>query len=229
MDFMYYKLSNIASKDSIEKKFHVTFEFPNLYKTQSVIEGLKESTLSIITLSEPDKVSYAIWGLLPESFEDNWSVFQDVFNTLNVKFETLQNGSGLFNNIIKKRRCAIIATGFYSALLSNGTVEQCHVHLPTYEPFAIAGVFNELNDGFLTCTVVVTATSGQSLKEISNIANLKPLVLNDKELKQWLNSSTSMDQITKLTEKQCLMDFSCESIDFNHPKMEFSHNNRNLS
>lgn len=217
---MFYKLSNIATKDSIEKKFHVTFEFPNLYKTQELIEGLKESTLSIITVSEPNKVSYAIWGLLPETFEDNWSVFQDVFNTLNVKFETLQNGRGLFTNIIKKRRCAIIATGFYSALLTNGTVEQCHVHLPTYEPFAIAGVFNELNDGFLTCTVVVT-TASRSLKEISNIANLKPLVLNDKELKQWLNSSTSMDQITKLCEKHCSMDFSFESIDFNHPTMEF--------
>ena len=217
---MFYKLSNIASKDSIEKKFHVTFEFPNLYKTQYVIEGLKESTLSIITVSEPDKVSYAIWGLLPESFEDNWSVFQNVFNTLNVKFETLQNGSGLFNNIIKKRRCAIIATGFYNSLLTNGTVEQCHVHLPTYEPFAIAGVFNELSDGFLTCTVVVTAVN-RSLKEISNISNLKPLVLNDIELKQWLDSSTSMAQLTKLSEKQCSMDFSFESIDFDHRTTEF--------
>ncbi|TXE10551.1 hypothetical protein ES711_01195 [Gelidibacter salicanalis] len=78
---MFYKISNIANKDSIERKFQVSFQFPNLYEPKKLIEGLKESTVAVITNAEPDKVTYAIWGLLPENFEDNWSVFQDVFNT----------------------------------------------------------------------------------------------------------------------------------------------------
>ena len=82
---MFYKISNIASRESIENKFDVSFEFPKIYKPQGLIDGLKESTIPVITISDPTKVTYAIWGLLPENFEDNWSVFQDVANTLNVK------------------------------------------------------------------------------------------------------------------------------------------------
>ncbi len=86
---MFYKISNVATRESIENKFQVSFEFPKLYKPQGLIDGLTESTISIITLADPNKVTYAILGLLPENFEDNWSVFQDVVNTLNVKFDTL--------------------------------------------------------------------------------------------------------------------------------------------
>lgn len=206
---MFYKISNIASKESIENKFRVTFEFPKIYKPQTLIDGLKESTISVITLADPNKVTYAIWGLLPENFEDNWSVFQDVVNTLNVKFDSLQSGNGLYNNLLKSRRCVIIATGFFTTLLTNGTVQRCHVHLPDYEPFAIAGVFNELSDGFITCSLVITQVS-DSFKDIPNISDFKPLVLNEKELKQWFNTTTSLDQIRKLCGEHSSMNFDYE-------------------
>ncbi|MEO8774392.1 MAG: SOS response-associated peptidase family protein [Gelidibacter sp.] len=206
---MFYKISNVASKESIENKFHVSFEFPKLYKPQLLIDGLKESTISVITLSDPSKVNYAIWGLLPEDFEDNWSVFQDVVNTLNVKFDTLEAGDGLYDNLLKKRRCVIIATGFFTTLLTDGTVQRCHVHLPDFEPFAIAGVFNELNDGFKTCSLLITQVC-QSFKDIPNISNFKPLVLNETELKQWFNTTATLDQIRKLCENHRAMIFEYE-------------------
>ena len=207
---MFYKISNVASKESIENKFQVVFEFPKIYKPQGLIDGLKESTISVITLDDPNKVTYAIWGLLPENFEDNWSVFQDVFNTLNVKFDTLQTANGIYNNLLKSRRCVIIATGFFTTVLTNGTVERCHVHLPGFEPFAIAGVFNELSDGFITCSLVITQVS-DSFKDIPNISNFKPLVLSEKELKQWFNSTTSLDEIRKLCNEHSSMKFDYES------------------
>lgn len=206
---MFYKISNIATRESIEEKFHVNFEFPNLYKAQNVIDGLKESTVSVITISDPKKATFAIWGLLPENFEDNWSVFQDVFNTLNVNIETLKNGNGLYSNLLQNRRCVILATGFFTTWLTNGTVERCHVHLPNYQPFAIAGVFNELSDGFITCSIVVTKMS-ESFKDIPNISNLKPLVFNDAELKQWLNPLTPLVQIKKLIQDHESLEFDYE-------------------
>lgn len=206
---MFYKISNIASKDLIECTFRVSFEFPNLYKPEKLIDGLQESTVSVITSTNPSKVTYAIWGLLPEEFEDNWSVFQDEFNTLNVKMESLQNRNEVYNNALQKRRCVVIGTGFYTTLLNKGSIEKCHVHLPNFEPFPIAAIFNELNDGFLTCSLVVTKASG-SFKNIPNISNFKPLVLNDNELKKWLNTSTSVDQINRLCENHISLNFVYE-------------------
>lgn len=207
---MFYKISNIASRESIENKFQVAFEFPNLYQPQGVIDGLNESTISVITLDNPDKVTYAIWGLLPENFEDNWSIFQDVVNTLNVKFSSLQSDNGLFNNLLNKRRCIIIATGFFTTILFEGTVKRCHVHLPNFEPFAVAGVFNELSDGFITCSIVITDVS-ENFREIPNLSNFKPLVLNDNELKQWFKTSTSLDELRKMIQDHRSMNFEYES------------------
>lgn len=216
---MFYKISNIATRESIEEKFHVNYEFPNLYKPEGLIDGLKESTISVITMAAPDKAVYAIWGLLPENFEDNWSVFQDVVNTLNVKVETLQHSNGLYSNLLHERRCVIIATGFFTTWLTNGTIERCHVHLPNYEPFAIAGVYNELSDGFITCSLVVTKIS-ESFKDVPNISNLKPLVLNDDEMKQWFDVSTSLNQIKKLCTDHNSLDFDYEIYDFGNSIMK---------
>ncbi len=208
---MFYKISNTASKESIENNFHATFEFPNLYQPLGLIDGLKESTISIITTTDPNKVTFAIWGLLPENFEDNWSIFQDVVNTLNVKLSSLESGTGLYNNLLKNRRCVIIANGFYTTMLTEGTVKRCHVHLPNFEPFAIAGVYNELSDGFITCSLVITEVS-ESFRDVPNISNYKPLVLNDNELKKWLNISTSLDELKELREKHQSMAFDYEPV-----------------
>lgn len=207
---MFYKISNIASKELIERKFEITFQFPNIYKPEELIDGLKESTVSIITMTDPNKVTFAIWGLLPEDFEDNWSVFQDVFNTLNVKMETLQNGNEVYSNALKKRRCVVIGTGFYTTLLYNGSIEKCHVHLPNFEPFPIAAIFNELSDGFLTCSLVVTKAS-EAFKDIPNISKFKPLVLNENELALWLNTNTSIDQINKMCEDHSSLNFTYDT------------------
>lgn len=213
---MFYKISNIAQKEVIENKFNAIFDFPNLFESESIIEGLNEATICLITMANPDKITFGIWGLLPEDFEDNWSVFQNVYNTLNVKYETLKNNEGLFTDILKDRRCIIISTGFFTSLLSRGTIEQCHVHLSNFEPFAIAAVFNELEDGFLTCSMVVTKAS-ESFKEIPNISNLKPLVLNNDELKQWLNSSTTLNEIDELIERHRSQDFQYKSVSSGRP------------
>lgn len=208
---MFYKISNIANKETIEKKFKVKFEFPNLYKPQEIIEGLKEATVSIITLVEPKQVQYAIWGLLPENFEDNWSVFQDIFNTLNVEIDALDSNNDLYRDALENRRCIIIATGFFTTILRNGSVQRCHVHLSNYEPFAIAGIFNQLGDGFLTCSLLVTHIS-ESFKEIPNISNLKPFVLNDQEIGTWLDHSVSPNEIHDLCEKHRSLNFQYEDV-----------------
>ena len=120
---MFYKISNIASREFIEDKFNVTFEFPNLYKPKKTIEGLREATVAILTNKEPRLVKYAIWGILPEDFEDSWSAFQEIFNTLNVYIKDLKNGNSLYKNTLEERRCVILATGFYTTILNNGTLK----------------------------------------------------------------------------------------------------------
>ncbi|TXE10552.1 SOS response-associated peptidase [Gelidibacter salicanalis] len=123
--------------------------------------------------------------------------------------ETLQSGNKIYTNALKQRRCVVLSTGFYTTLLSDGSVERCLVHLPNFEPFPIAAIYNELTDGFITCSLVLIP-SNDSFKNIPNLSELKPLVLNDKELKQWLDTSTPLCGINKIYEKHHSLDFVFE-------------------
>jgi putative SOS response-associated peptidase YedK len=165
--------------------------------------------VSVITISDLQKITSSFGDFCRKILRIIGVYFQDVFNTLNVKMELLQNDNKVYNNALKKRRRVILGTGFYTTLLTKGSVERCHVHLPDFEPFPIAAIFNQLNDGFLTCSLVVT-DANESFKNIPNISTLKPLVLNDNELKQWLDISTSIDQINRLCANHNSLNFIYE-------------------
>ena len=78
---MYHKLSNTANRITLEREFNIRFKYPNLYQKQVLINGMDETTIPIITMHEPELMVPAIWGLLPEGYKDDWSVFQDIFNS----------------------------------------------------------------------------------------------------------------------------------------------------
>ncbi|MEZ4803413.1 MAG: SOS response-associated peptidase family protein [Gelidibacter sp.] len=194
---MFYKLSNTADRKDIEKEFNVSFEFPRLYKTSPVINGLEEVTLPIITMEHPNQVSYSIWGLLPQSLEDNWKVFQNLTNTLNINVEHLDFKDALYSEAMDKRRCLIITTGFFTSALYKGKMYPYHVYLSGQKPFGIAGVYNQLEDGFLTCSILIKKTN-DSLKEIPNLLEYKPVIFDARDRMHWLNENFSYDALKDL-------------------------------
>ncbi len=194
---MFYRLSNTAQRKEIEEEFNVRFEFPKLYKPSIVINGLKESTLPIITIESQKKVNYAIWGLLPQSLEENWEVFQSLTNTLNINVESLGFKNNLYSDALDNRRCLIITTGFFTSALHEGKMYPHHVYLKDHKPFGIAGVYNQLDDGFLTCSILIKKTSGE-LGEIPNLLAYKPVIFDKKDRVHWLNNKFNFDNLTDL-------------------------------
>ncbi|MCK7591807.1 SOS response-associated peptidase [Subsaxibacter sp. CAU 1640] len=194
---MFYRLSNTAQREDIEKEFDVKFEFPKLYKPATVINGLEESTLSIITMDNPQKVSYAIWGLLPQTLEENWDVFQKLTNTLNINFEGLNFDDNLYSDALDNRRCLIITTGFFTSALHHGKMYPFHVYLKNHRPFCIAGVYNRLSDGFLTCSILIKKTTNE-LDEIPNLLSYKPVIFDEENSHFWLNRKFNFDSLREL-------------------------------
>lgn len=194
---MFYKLSNTAQRKEIEKEFKVTFDFPKLYKPSTVINGLEESSLPIITMANPARVTYGIWGLLPESLEENWKVFQNLTNTLNINVEHLDFKDNLYAEAMDKRRCVIISTGFFTSALYQGKMYPHHVYLTGHKPFAIAGVYNQLEDGFITCSILVKKTH-ETLKEIPNLLEYKPVIFDKRDRNHWMNKEFTSDNLKDL-------------------------------
>lgn len=193
---MCYRISNIASKEQIEHTFNASFKFPKLHIKTPVIDGLLESSVSIIKMSNKEEVSLAIWGLLPETFQDDWQYFQNVQNTLNIDLKGIEDDPK-FGNAVQKRRCLILVTGFFTYYLHEGNLYPYYVHLESNEPFAIAGVYNELDDGFVTCSIVVSKTN-DFIKQIHNSDISMPVVLDTFNQNQWLNSDIGKKSISKI-------------------------------
>ncbi|WP_046755422.1 SOS response-associated peptidase [Kordia jejudonensis] len=207
---MCYKISNTAGKEEIEDVFNATFKFPKLHEKTPVIDGLVESPISIIKMSNREEITLAIWGLLPETFQDDWQYFQNVQNTLNVDLKGIEEDPK-YENALQERRCLIIATGFFTYYLHEGNLYPYYVHLPSNEPFAIAGVYNELDDGFVTCSIVVSKAN-EFIKEIHNSDTSMPVVLNTFNQDMWLDANTSQELIETIVETTSELSFHAHTI-----------------
>src|SRR5690554_3464345 len=100
---MFYKLSNTTDLMSIESTFDAKFKFPLLYRTSPIINGLSEQSLPIITMDQSQSIDYAIWGLLPQNFNEGWESFQNLSNTLNMSLDNAQQLDWI-NNLLMDQR-----------------------------------------------------------------------------------------------------------------------------
>lgn len=196
MKIMIYKLSNGAGREAIEKEFGIPFRYPNLYRPNPVINGFHEINLSVVTMEEPSDITFAIWGLMPQDFKEDWRIFQENTNSLNVKLEEL-NSVGWMKGSFAQRRCLIIVTGFYTYLLKNGNTYGYHIQQVSKKPFYLAGTYNILNDGFL-CTALMVDQTDPFISSYHNISNLAPVIIPKQWAPAWLRKESTKESLADI-------------------------------
>jgi len=194
---MFYKLSNTCELKTIENEFGTNFRFPNLYKSKVIISGAEESNLPIITSQNPKYIDYAIWGLLPEGYDDDWNRFQNITNTLNTDVDDLSLSEDMYSKSYDERRCLIIINGFFTSRIYNGKLRPFHVHLKDYKPFCVAGIYNTLDDGFLTCSLLVLKYS-TNLNNLPHLGKQRPLIFTKSDYDEWLSTDNSKSDLEEL-------------------------------
>ncbi|WP_370000083.1 SOS response-associated peptidase family protein [Winogradskyella sp.] len=181
---MFYKLSNTATLVDIENEFDSKFKFPSIYQQSHLINGLSEQLLPVITLNEPNTINYAIWGLLPQNFKEDWGSFQNLTNTLNLAIETIDDIDWV-NSLLNQQRCLVIVTGFFTSYEFEGEIYPFYVHDKNHKPFALAGIYSQLSDGFLSVSLVTSDVKNE-LSEVHNIGNSFPIALSPQNCREWL-------------------------------------------
>jgi putative SOS response-associated peptidase YedK len=152
----------------------------------------------------------AIWGLLPESHTADWSIFQNNFNTLN--FHEASMDSGLwYSNALERRRCLIPVTGFFTTFIENSAAYHFKVELKNGNPFYLAGIYTVLEDGFITCSLLV-GKSNDFIKKIQNSVDSMPISISMDEKDEWLDEKTTPMRTRQLLKKPAQQDFNATSI-----------------
>ncbi len=123
------------------------------------------------------------WGLVPF-----WAKDPSIGNRMiNARAETIAEKPS-FKNAFKKRRCLIIADGFYEWKGARGQKQPMLITLPDKKPFAFAGLWeiwykNKQAPAYRSCTIITTEASA-SIREIHH---RMPVILKPDVYKDWLN------------------------------------------
>lgn len=207
---MYYKLSNIAKRKEIEREFELEFKYPNLYNPKLVVNGYQEDNLYVITNENPNIISMAIWGLLPNGFNEDWSTFQNAMNTLSLSQEAISQSTWI-EEIFKAQRCLLIATGYFTYYYHDGETYPYYVSLKSQKPFFLGGIFTELADGFLSCALLTTQAK-EPITNFHNINNQMPLVIPESIATEWLSSDDNLETVQNIVRNPPQTDYRANPI-----------------
>ena len=139
--------------------------------------------VAVIPNSGNNAVSMYNWGLIP-----SWSKDPAIGDRMiNARAESLAEKPS-FRNAYRRRRCLILADGFYEWKQNPGmkSKQPIYLRLNPYRPFAFAGLWEIWNapDGLEVRSCTIITTQPNSL--IEPIHNRMPVILPPDVYSQWL-------------------------------------------
>lgn len=133
------------------------------------------------------------WGLVPF-----WAKDPSIGNRMiNARAETIAEKPS-FRTAYRKRRCLILADGFYEWHTEDGVKLPYFISLASGEPFAFAGLWEhwdskETDESLQTATIVTTAAN----EFVANLHHRMPVVLEPATADRWMNGDTTLlDDVT---------------------------------
>lgn len=167
--------------EAITEKFQVK-EVPSLSPRYNIAPTQQVATISINSESSERQLKMLRWGLIP-----SWA--KDVkmgAKLINARAETVAEKPA-FRAAFKKRRCLILADGFYEWQTQNGKKQPFYFRLENGEPFAFAGLWEHWDKGegepIETCTILTTEAN----ELMRSIHDRMPVILDSKNYEQWLD------------------------------------------
>ncbi|PLT33677.1 SOS response-associated peptidase [Bacillus sp. V5-8f] len=123
------------------------------------------------------------WGLIPAWAKDS----KIGYKMINARAETLHEKS-TFKRLLNRKRCLIVADGFYEWKKEEKGKQPYHIHLKNQEPFGFAGLWDEWeHQGQIvqTCTIITT----QANELMKDIHHRMPVILTRESEEAWLDEA----------------------------------------
>ncbi len=143
--------------------------------------------IAVVANNGQRQVEFFQWGLIP-----SWAKDPAIGNQMiNARAETLAEKPS-FKNAYRRRRCLILADGFYewrapsSKEGAGGGKIPMYIRLESGQPFAFAGLWEmwrAAEDAILSCTIITTAPN----ELMAQIHNRMPVILPPSAYEQWLD------------------------------------------
>lgn len=157
-----------------------------------------QEILAIVKRDGENRLEKFHWGLVPF-----WAKDISIGNRLiNARAETVA-AKPSFRDAFKKRRCLILADGFYEWQGKKGQKQPMFLTLQDGKPFAFAGLWetwnkkDEVDSIYKSCTIITTEASGS----VRKIHHRMPVILKPKVYETWLDpenqNTTALENILR--------------------------------
>jgi len=152
--------------------------------------------IAAILNSEPLKIDFLRWGLVP-----GWAKDIEIGNRLiNARSETIMEKPS-FRNAFTRRRCLILADGFYEwkrSSMKGGSSQPFYFQLENKQPFALAGIWeiwHAPDGGELWSTAIITCHANEILKPIHD---RMPVIFDKDQMFDWLENRPQAELISMM-------------------------------
>jgi putative SOS response-associated peptidase YedK len=211
------RFSLAVSKERVSKKLSISVEdeiIPNynIAPTQNTY---------VITNEAPKELQQLKWGLIPYWAKDE----KTGSNLINARSEGVASKPS-FRMPIRKRRCLVIADGFYEWRKEGRNRIPYRIKHKHDSLIIMAGIWDKWvssSDEVITSFSILTTTPN---KEMSYIHDRMPVIINNKEQQEkWLNNIdlSSALSVLQTLEDDCLDIFPVSkrvnSVSFNEPSL----------
>jgi putative SOS response-associated peptidase YedK len=173
--------------EDLAEKFEIGKNLSDLAPRYNISPGQE---ISAIVIDEGKKIIKLKWGLIPE-----WAKDPSIANKLiNARAETIAEKPS-FRNSFKRRRCLILADGFYEWKKQGKEKIPVYIKRKNGEPFLLAGIYDfwKNSEGRTVGTCAVITTEANSL--IKNIHPRMPAIIRKEDHTLWLDCARDDGQM----------------------------------
>src|SRR5512136_1632997 len=170
--------------------------FPDAERMAPRYNVAPSQLVAVVANNGKNAVEFFKWGLVP-----SWAQDPSIGNRMiNARAESLAEKPS-FRTAYKRRRCLVLADGFYEWQLTPGSQAKTpmFIRLKSGEPFAFAGLWEAWHpdqaDALLSCTIITTTPNALMEK----IHNRMPVILKPEAYPVWLDpAEQTPDKLGKL-------------------------------
>ena len=196
--------------DEIMMRFNI--EYGDISYTSRYNIAPSQKVLAVVNDGKRNRMGYLRWGFVPP-----WANDPKIGNQMiNARAETLAEKPS-FRQAYRKKRCLIIADGFYEW---NGKVPM-YIQLKNRQPFAFAGLWERWTgaDGEEITSCIIVTTKANEL--LVSIHPRMPVILDQEQEKIWLDRNIAdpniLDQLLQPYPAEKMMAYPVSTL-VNSPK-----------
>jgi putative SOS response-associated peptidase YedK len=168
--------------DQIEQRF--SFRMTEVTFTPHYNIAPSQPVLSVMNDGKENRGGFLRWGLIP-----SWAKDEAIGNRMiNARAETLAEKPS-FKRALQKRRCLVIADGFYEWKATGKKKTPMFIALKSRQPFGFAGLWetwkSPKGEAIHSCTIITTTPNAL----MGSIHNRMPVILPRSAEARWLDRS----------------------------------------